>query len=107
MQFILCFFFQNTADEDGDGNGGHRIWEKDFADLLLTYADYSPKKRAAVLKRVKKKHQDRSEGIGLNDYIQIFSLLIHIDDVDKVILEFCAGCGGGGLHYFAMPLSVY
>ena len=62
----------------------NRIWEKDFADLLLTYADYSPKKRNTVLKRVKKRYHDKAEGIALNDYIQIFSLLIHIDDVDKV-----------------------
>ena len=72
-----------------------------------TYADYTPKKRAAVLKRVKKKYKlkksdkDDSDiedsdkelsdnfdpptfGIALEDYIQIFSVLIHIDDVDKV-----------------------
>ena len=68
-------------------DGSKRIWERDFADLLLTYADYTPKKRAAVLKRVKKKYQDRSMGVSLEDYIQIFSLLIHIDDVDKVLLS--------------------
>jgi hypothetical protein len=72
-----------------------------------TYADYTPKKRAAVLKRVRKKYKlkksdkDDSDigdsdkdvsdnadpptfGIALEDYIQIFSVLIHIDDVDKV-----------------------
>ena len=64
-----------------------RIWEKDFADLLLAYADYSPKKRSAVLKRVKKQYHDRTEGISLEDYIQIFSVLIHIDDVDKVRVQ--------------------
>jgi hypothetical protein len=63
---------------------------------LQTYADYSPKKRASVLKRVKKKYKpkkdnddDRADadgptlGIMLDDYIQIFAVLIHIDDVDK------------------------
>ena len=64
----------------------NRISEKDFADLLLTYADYTPKKRMAVFKRVKKKYPPKLEhpGINLEDYIQIFSVLIHIDDVDKV-----------------------
>ena len=65
---------------------GHRISERDFADLLLTYADYTSKKRSAVFKRVKKKYSSKSEnpGVTLEDYIQIFSVLIHIDDVDKV-----------------------
>ena len=69
---------------------GTRIWERDFADLLLTYADYTAKKRSTVLKRVKKKYPNKADqedpavGITLDDYIQIFSLLIHIDDVDKV-----------------------
>ena len=30
------------------------ISEKQFAELLLTYADYSPRKRTIVLKRIKK-----------------------------------------------------
>ena len=49
LSFLILF--QDTGEESN-----HRIWEKDFADLLLTYADYSPKKRSAVLKRVKKRH---------------------------------------------------
>ena len=68
-----------------------------------TYADYSSKKRAAVLKRVKKKYKPKNSdsdedvsdfpepaesGISLNDYIQIFAVLIHIDDVDKVSAHF-------------------
>ncbi len=72
--------------------------------FFQTYADYTSKKRAAVLKRIKKKykiknpekmdpdeelpdsgHPDESTfGILLDDYIQIFAVLIHIDDVDKV-----------------------
>ena len=52
----------------------------------MTYADYTSKKRSAVFKRVKKKYSSKSEnpGVTLEDYIQIFSVLIHIDDVDKV-----------------------
>ena len=54
----------------------------------MTYADYTSKKRSAVFKRVKKKYSSKSEnpGVTLEDYIQIFSVLIHIDDVDKVII---------------------
>ena len=83
---------------------GH-ISEKQFAELLLTYADYTVKKRAVVLKRVKKRYgspaaaseegdednadtnlrgQRQEEGISLEDYIKIFSILVHIDDLDKV-----------------------
>ena len=50
-EISFLILFQDTGEESN-----HRIWEKDFADLLLTYADYSPKKRSAVLKRVKKRH---------------------------------------------------
>ena len=34
-----------------------RITERQFAELLLAYADYSAKKRSAVLKRVKKAYK--------------------------------------------------
>jgi hypothetical protein len=86
-------------------------WEQNLQNILLnfsqTYADYTAKKRASVLKRVKKKYKikksDKEEkdesdisgstnfeepklGIALEDYIQIFGVLIHIDDVDKVRL---------------------
>jgi len=80
LEFNRKPILQETGEEMEN-----RIWEKDFADLLLTYADYSPKKRNTVLKRVKKRYHDKAEGIALNDYIQIFSLLIHIDDVDKAL----------------------
>ena len=53
--FSTLQYHFNTLQDAGE-EGNHRIWEKDFADLLLTYADYSPKKRSAVLKRVKKRH---------------------------------------------------
>lgn len=85
VEILTLEFNRKPILEDTGEEGNHRIWEKDFADLLLTYADYSPKKRSAVLKRVKKRYHDRSQGIALNDYIQIFALLIHIDDVDKAL----------------------
>ncbi len=66
-----------------------RISEKQFAELLLTYADYSPKRRGAVLKRVKKKYRNTEErtfpGISLEDYVQIFDLLMNLEDVEKAL----------------------
>jgi len=87
---ILSLEFARKSPSATSGN----ISEKDFADLLLTYADYSAKKRAAVLKRVRKKYPNNADqiGISLEDYIQIFSLLIHIDDVDKVSGITSAAC---------------
>jgi len=38
----------------GPGENG-RISESDFAELLLAYAGYAPKKKARMLKRVKRK----------------------------------------------------
>ena len=85
---ILSLEFSRKPAIDSLGN---RISEKDFADLLLTYADYTPKKRSTVFKRVKKKYPPKREtpGVTLEDYIDIFSVLIHIDDVDKVSSIFC------------------
>ena len=85
--------------KDPDQQTG-KISEKDFAELLLTYADYTSKKRAVVLKRVKRKYSSQEEdkellepsaaaatGITIEDYFDIFSILIHIDDLDKVTGE--------------------
>lgn len=40
-----------------------RITERQFAELLLTYADYSAKKRSAVLKRVKRRYKNTEEQV--------------------------------------------
>ena len=40
-------------------NAQGRITERQFAELLLAYADYSAKKRSAVLKRVKRAYKVR------------------------------------------------
>lgn len=89
----LEFMRKNPDEETG------RITEKQLAELLLTYADYSAKKKGAVLKRVKQRYKfspDQSDlnqvddageppGVALEDYIDIFSVLVHIDDVDKAL----------------------
>ena len=62
---------------------------------MLTYADYTSKKKAVVLKRVKKRYGAKEDpellegsetegGIALEEYFDIFSILVHIDDLDKV-----------------------
>ena len=38
-----------------------RIGERQLAELLLTYADYTPKKRSAVIKRVKRAYKNTEE----------------------------------------------
>ena len=42
-----------------DPNSQGRITERQFAELLLAYADYSTKKRSTVLKRVKRAYKVR------------------------------------------------
>ena len=90
---ILTLEFQRkNPDKEG------RISERHLAELLLTYADYSAKKRSAVLKRVKRKYKQGGKdnkkddnnlmkypGINLDDYIKIFHVLMHIEDVDKAL----------------------
>ena len=62
---------------------------------MLTYADYTSKKKAVVLKRVKKRYGAKEDpellegsetegGIALEEYFDIFSILFHIHDLDKV-----------------------
>ncbi|CAG7717204.1 unnamed protein product [Allacma fusca] len=68
-------------------NENNRISESDFAELLLAYAGYPPKRKARMLKRVKRKCKDPeySTGISLNDYLQFFHLLSSINDVDVAL----------------------
>ena len=51
---ILALEFRKN-DEDGSG----KISEKDFADLLIAYAGFQPKKRAKMLRRVRKSFEQR------------------------------------------------
>ena len=76
--------------KDPDPESG-KITEKQFAELILTYAEYTPKKRGVVLKRVKKRFKNLPDegveypGVSLEDYIDIFYLLMHIEDVEKAL----------------------
>jgi len=71
----------NRKEPNSDGN----ISEKQLAELLLAYAEYHPKKKAVVMKRVKKMFKEDSPGVTLEDYKNIFSVLVHIEDIDKAL----------------------
>lgn len=77
---ILSLEFQRKQpDENG------RITEADFAELLLAYAGYPAKKKARMLKRVKKTFRDHGVGITKEDYLKFFHLLNNINDVDTAL----------------------
>ncbi|CAG9785175.1 unnamed protein product [Diatraea saccharalis] len=77
---ILSLEFQRKQpDETG------RITEADFAELLLAYAGYPAKKKARMLKRVKKAFRDHGVGITKDDYLKFFHLLSNINDVDTAL----------------------
>ncbi|XP_075970435.1 calcium uptake protein 1 homolog, mitochondrial-like isoform X2 [Anticarsia gemmatalis] len=77
---ILSLEFQRKQpDENG------RITEADFAELLLAYAGYPAKKKARMLKRVKKTFRDHGVGITKEDYLMFFHFLNNINDVDTAL----------------------
>ncbi|OTF77730.1 hypothetical protein BLA29_005002 [Euroglyphus maynei] len=81
-KFILKFERKNPDPKTG------KITEVDFASLLVAYALFSEKKRLRMNKRVMNKfvnhgHNDiQSSGISLDDYLNFFRFLQHINDVD-------------------------
>ena len=65
---ILALEFRRKDDE----NSG-RIPEKDFADLLIAYAGFQPKKKAKMLRKVRKAYdEETSPGVGLMDYLNFY-----------------------------------
>ncbi|XP_019874457.1 calcium uptake protein 1 homolog, mitochondrial isoform X1 [Aethina tumida] len=77
---ILSLEFQRkTPDENGN------ITEADFTELLLAYAGYPQKKKARMLKRVKKTFRDHGKGISKEDYLNFFHFLNNINDVDTAL----------------------
>lgn len=80
------------------------ISEKQLAELLLAYAEYPPRKKAVVMKRVKRMFKEDSAGVTLMDYKNIFSVLVHIEDIDKALtFHHLAGSpvGPDTLHHVA------
>lgn len=77
---ILSLEFQRKGpDENGN------ITEADFTELLLAYAGYPPKKKARMLKRVKKMFKDNAKGISRDDYLKFYHFLNNINDVDTAL----------------------
>jgi len=80
---ILALEFARK-DELGTG----RIAEKDFADLLIAYAGFMPKKKAKMLRRVRKTYNDGEEesaGVCLTDYLNFYQVLYSINDIDTAL----------------------
>ncbi|XP_023173155.1 calcium uptake protein 1 homolog, mitochondrial isoform X2 [Drosophila hydei] len=77
---ILSLEFERK-EPNMDGN----ITEADFAELLLAYAGYPPKKKQKKLKRVKRRFRDHGTGISKQDYLDFFHFLNNINDVDTAL----------------------
>ncbi|XP_039293468.1 calcium uptake protein 1 homolog, mitochondrial isoform X3 [Nilaparvata lugens] len=77
---ILSLEFQRKNPDD---NG--KISEADFTELLLAYAGYAPKKKARMLKHVKKVFRENPQGISRDDYLKFFHFLNNINDVDTAL----------------------
>ena len=94
---ILSLEFRRKHPDD-NGN----ISEADFTELLLAYAGYPQKKKARMLKRVKKtlvfpfgtiylqcyrwnSFRDHGQGISKEDYLNFFHFLNNINDVDTAL----------------------
>ena len=54
---------------------GNTVREKEFADLLIAYAGFPAKKKARMLKRVKKAfHSDDNRGITIEDFLNFYQV---------------------------------
>jgi len=63
-----------------------RIPEKEFADLLIAYAGFQPKKKARMLRKVRKAYDEESSpGVGLTDYLNFYQVLYSINDIDTAL----------------------
>jgi len=78
---ILALEFRRK-DDDNCG----RIPEKEFADLLIAYAGFQPKKKAKMLRKVRKAYDEEdSPGVGLTDYLNFYQVLYSINDIDTAL----------------------
>lgn len=83
---VLFLEFQFYEPSEGT------ITEAEFADMLLTYSSFSSKKKERTLKRIKRAFKEGSQGITFKDYVDFFSFLRNIGDVDTA-LSFHTACG--------------
>lgn len=78
-EILSLEFRRKNPDENGN------IGETDFTELLLAYAGYPQKKKARMLKRVKKAFREHGKGISKDDYLNFFHFLNNINDVDTAL----------------------
>ncbi|KAL0112481.1 hypothetical protein PUN28_012063 [Cardiocondyla obscurior] len=78
-EILSLEFERRNPDEHGN------ITEVDFTELLLAYAGYSAKKKAKMLKRVKKTFKENPKGISKEEYLKFFHFLNNINDVDTAL----------------------
>ncbi|EDV99202.1 GH13723 [Drosophila grimshawi] len=78
-EILSLEFERKEPNEEG------KITEADFAELLLAYAGYPPKKKQKKLKRVKRRFRDHGTGISEQDYLDFFHFLNNINDVDTAL----------------------
>ncbi|XP_046416802.1 calcium uptake protein 1 homolog, mitochondrial isoform X1 [Neodiprion fabricii] len=78
-EILSLEFERRNPDENGN------ISEVDFTELLLAYAGYPEKKKARMLKRVKKTFRENPKGVSKEDYLSFFHFLNNINDVDTAL----------------------
>ncbi|XP_011869337.1 PREDICTED: calcium uptake protein 1 homolog, mitochondrial-like isoform X3 [Vollenhovia emeryi] len=78
-EILSLEFERRNPDEHGN------ITEVDFTELLLAYAGYTAKKKAKMLKRVKKMFKEDPKGISKEEYLKFFHFLNNINDVDTAL----------------------
>ncbi|XP_014484737.1 PREDICTED: calcium uptake protein 1 homolog, mitochondrial isoform X1 [Dinoponera quadriceps] len=78
-EILSLEFERRNPDEHGN------ITEVDFTELLLAYAGYPAKKKAKMLKRVKKMFKEDPQGISKEEYLKFFHFLNNINDVDTAL----------------------
>ncbi|XP_076244112.1 mitochondrial calcium uptake 1 isoform X2 [Calliopsis andreniformis] len=78
-EILSLEFERRNPDENG------RITEIDFTELLLAYAGYPDKKKARIIKTVKKRFKDNPKGINKDEYLKFFHFLNNINDVDTAL----------------------
>ncbi|CAI8033649.1 Calcium uptake protein 1, mitochondrial, partial [Geodia barretti] len=67
-----------------------RISERDFAKMVLSYADMNDQQRKKYMKRVKREYGDRKEGISFEDVQAFTELVENISDVEMALSMYMA-----------------
>lgn len=76
---LLKLEFKRCGPEDG------RITEKSLAKLLLVYASLPKQRTSRMLKRVKKKYEEDSQGVSFEEFVALQNFLRNISDVDTAL----------------------